>query len=59
MKSKNETCFFIQSITNATDYATKYKDVMKVDMWVGIVLSTPLLLSTAYCLYVAYRHHWK
>jgi hypothetical protein len=54
-----DQCFFVGNISQAKNYTTNHIDEVRVDMSVCIVLSTPLLLCTAYCLYVAYRHHWK
>ena len=52
-------CDFIRNITTYNNYTTNHLENVKVNMWVGTVLSTPLLFFTAYCLYVAYRYHWK
>lgn len=52
-----DLCYFIDNITEAKNYTTSFKDEVTIDMGVGIVLSSPLLLFTAYCLFVAYRYH--
>ena len=52
-------CDFLLYIIKAKTYTTNHLDEVKDNMYVGIVLSVPLLFFTAYCLYVAYRYHWK
>lgn len=46
-------------LRDAQDYCGNFTDNMTVDMACGVTFSTPLILGTVYCLYVACRYHLR